>query len=700
MRYSIVLLLFAIVAIFSPDKLDTNREPAATSKSTEVSAQLIKNEINSLNDISIVASKYNLIESEYQGYLSKRFVENFITNDHLEETILIDGENEKTIVPLENIADELYGTKVSFKSLEFQGKSYGIVESIDRKNILTPVPVNGENEIVFLVDYNDSSPPHSPDPYRPILERHTLANQLNTKFFNNFVTDIFRGARKTTITKVVGWHRIQRKCTDTHYPGRPGNTGYMDKDDMRQLFYDRGIDHTKYDHVSIIVSCLQWHSWGDATLGKTLEFPDGHKISFAKSYVGFRRLNYGIATDPTPYLSPNKNFMRVFLHERVHAFGFGHSGGVDCGLNTVQFPCVGKTYGNPFDTMGSGVEVPALNADVMRRKEIRDESQYLTVDSPGIYEISPLLSKNPSDKIGIYIKSEFSNTPVYMLENRTAMSVDRALMLAEFSDVRNGITILSAIGNSMLGLKTKNSIYDSPLTKSPKFGTSLRFIDANPSSHNDLSESFYERSKLDAITRNNIFFDPITGIKIQILRPTFKTNKKGNIRFQLQYHADKRVCFKGQLVDQMGAIFLKKEKSKYSQSFGAQKNTVVYPGDEFRLKVISKRPNPLFCPRDRIEIKVLNPEVLEAFNEPRDPNGNPGTGVESGPGGPGHEGGGAFTIRKTVEDYNKLHDVSIILKTPSLSRTDKEIVLNIQYKNLRTDETSLIDFTIIYKPNK
>jgi hypothetical protein len=673
MKATIFLTFLSVLAVISSDRFKQNRVPASSSNS-KVSSKFISEHVDSISKLTVIATKYNLVQSEYQGVLSKRYAENFETNDHIEEDIIVDGDSVKPITLLRPVSEKFYGKEVLFKALEVNGKSHGFASLINNKDVSTPVPIDGENEIVFMVDYNDSSAP-SADGDRPILERHTLANHLNTKYFKNYVDDVFRGRRKTTITKVVGWHRVQRNCTDTHYPNRPGNTGYMDNDDMRQLFYDNNIDHTKYDHVSILVSCLQWHSWGDATLSKTLEFPDGHKISFSKSYVGSRRMYYGVASDPTPYLPPNKNFMRVFLHERIHAFGFFHSAGMDCGLSEEQFPCESQSYGNPYDTMGTGYQVASLNADLLRRHDIRDETQYLTIDSPGVYEISPLLSKNPTDKIGIYIKSEFSNDPVYMVENRTALSVDRYLMLPEFKQVRDGLALYSSVQNSKLPLKVRGDIYDHPQTKSPKFGSQLKFIDAKPSSHANLSENFIERSKYDAITRTNNFFDPITGIRIKVLRPSFSQSKNQKIKFQVDYLESKRVCYKGELKNQVGSLYIKKIKSKPSVS--ESKKTIVYPWDEFTLSVISKRPNPLYCPRDRIEVEVLNPEVLEEFVEPRDPNGGGiGTGFDGkassrGDGGPviGGDGGENLSIKKNFDDYKRMINVSRTLKTPSLART-------------------------------
>lgn len=213
--------------------------------------------------------------------------------------------------------------------------------------------------------------------------------------------------------------------------------------------------------------------------------------------------------------------------------------------------------------------------------------------------MNPLLAKHPEAKIGAYIASEFSNnTYVFMLENRTAFGVDSLMGQKPYLQVDKGLSIYSAIGPTLV------KEYGQWVTKSPTLGSTFRFID--PDNTNGLaSEDFMNRSIRDAITPENSFFDPITGIQIKVLSNYIM--KDGSLQFSVTYNEADRVCFKEKIIEQAGNVYFSKFNGggvTHSKTFT---DLTFKREEQLNIDFSTNMSNPMYCPRVKVEISVENP---------------------------------------------------------------------------------------------
>jgi hypothetical protein len=237
----------------------------------------------------------------------------------------------------------------------------------------------------------------------------------------------------------------------------------------------------------------------------------------------------------------------------------------------------------------------------MLKKNYKSSDQYLFIHEDGDYILNPLLAKHPEAKIGAYIESEFSNNQyVFMLENRTAVGVDALLEQKPYLQVDKGLSIYSAIGPTLV------KEYGQWVPKSPMLGGTFRFID--PDNTNGLAtEDFTNRSIRDALTPENSFFDPITGIQIKVL--SNYVMKDGSLQFSVTYNEADRVCFKEKIIEQAGNVYFSKFNGGGVNQSKTSTDLTFKRGEQLNIDFSTNMSNPMYCPRVKVEISVENPLV-------------------------------------------------------------------------------------------
>jgi hypothetical protein len=616
---------------------------------------------------------------EFSGTLSIEHVD-----DHQNERefnffkVIYKNGNERSINPIdESFASEFNGKEVEVTSINIEGESYAYIAETEGQRIPAP-PTTYEKSLLLLVDFNDSQAPFQYQDGRVTLSFENVKHNINNGHYARYLQDLFRET-KTKVTRVEDWYTFNRNCDDTYYPLNNGTIlgGHLSNEDVEEILDARGIDVSGYDNIDIIANCKLWTGWGVAG---TL-FVQGKRIKRSFVSQGNRRLHFGPADGVVPGYNFG-SFLAHFIHERLHTFGFGHARGTDCGDSEVLFPCDVLTYGNAFDVMGSGRRAHATNADVMKRKSLRDpQNNYLYISENGIYELDALQSDKRNAKLGAYIISPYSASPVFMVENRRGKKVDALIRNNEFHRVINGLTLYSAISTSSDGS-------DGEPISSPRFQTNLRMIDPNPNSF-EVGQTFLERTERDGITKRLPYFDPITGVRIEVL-DEFPMSRSEKVRFRVTFDDRSRECFKAVVAEQVGKPWIKKVNQTINTKT-TQGITKLNRGDIFEVMLRSFQSNELYCPRDLIEVKVLNAAEFEGwigspnyeemdedecnalpFGCPRDYN--------------------PLSFTTVMSDYNKVQSFAGQMKikqNPVLG----EHSLQVQFKNRRTNNTLVKNLT-------
>jgi hypothetical protein len=503
--------------------------------------------IETKSDLLNYAQKNRYGVKEFSGTLSIEHVDDHINEKEYNFFKVIDKNGrEKTINPIDQAyASEFNGKEIEVTSISVAGESYAYINEIETQRIPAP-PATHEKSLLLLVDFNDSQPPFDYQDDRITLTYENVKHNINNGHYARYLQELFRET-KTKVTRVENWYTFNRNCDDTSYPLNNGHIygGHLSNEDVEEILDARGIDVNNFDNIDIIANCKLWTGWGVA--GSL--FVHGKRIKRSFVSQGNRKLHFGPNNSVVPGYSYG-SFLAHFIHERLHTFGFGHARGTDCGESEVLFPCQTLTYGNSFDVMGSGRRAHAANADVMNRKGLRDsQNNYLYINENGIYELDALNSDGENAKLGAYILSPFSSTPVFMLENRRGKKVDALIRNYEFHKVINGLTIYSSISSSSDGS-------DGTEIRSPRFTSSLYMIDPNPSTF-EVGQTFLERTERDGITANQPYFDPITGVRVEVLSPMGRTSNE-KVRFRVTFDDRSRECFKAAVAEQVAKPWIKK----------------------------------------------------------------------------------------------------------------------------------------------
>lgn len=626
-------------------------------------------DIQTEEDLAKYIADHGKTPAVLEGRLQVAIAEDSESGFHDEKYFVFEGDVPIDVSILGASANEAAGLVdegVTLSGFEEEGTFFGLVtehsETASTKGTIDPS--TAERMLILLVDFNDSEPPVQYPNGRPVVEASTVAYHLNTGYYRDYEQQVFKNRIRTTASGVVDWQRQNGDCADFVLPGYPSAHGYLPPQQLIDIIQANNIDPTQYDVVGVISNCKTATGWGIASALSI----GGHVLHTASVNPNEGMLFFGNNDEPVPGFGRmsdgTPSFLKNFVHERAHNSGIMHADGLDCGDSEVLFPCNHEKYGNVFDTMGRGYVALSLNADLLRRNGLRDPQNFMEVSTAGEYEVAPLLSTGAGAMLGIYIRSEFSNTPVFMLENRTATGVDNELSAPEFSNVVDGLLISTALGTSSDG-STSGVV-------SPEWGQYFRIIDPDTSNGTGW---FPHRIKHDAITSTNTFFDPISGIEIAASAPL----PSGNVRFTVEYDEQRRVCYKGNLPEQVRQMYLLRNNGgsdpgndKTAEKVGEERATddpIFRSGDRFDLNTGTRLSvsNPMMCPRDDVRIRVLNPGVLDGWAV------NTST--------------GNFTFDMTSEDYDRSSHVEHFeVPAPELAPAG-DYILDVEYTNLRTNET-------------
>lgn len=691
MRFFILFTLFLFSCVDQPQVVDqTNMsstqakvEISDSQKSRAYLEQELINEVKTPNELEKFAQENHLQKEVISGTLQLRHTDLFEIGEHIDEYFLKTSSGLKKIQILADSEPEAKIDKqVTFNGVKLEGESYGLISVNSRKasNTINTNPVK-KRAVILLVRYNDSQEPSSWQGEKIPLTYENVREHLNHGFFPEYIDVLYQGdiSKQTNYVHVEDWYTFNRNCADTHYNNKPSAPGHLTDNEVIQILNERNVDLTNIDHISIILNCGKspWVGWGHAF---NLEV---NGKQYTRSFVsqGKNRLHFGKQSELQPGYSVS-SFMAHFIHERIHRLDgitIMHSNGLDCGDNFQLHPCKNVTYGNPFDVMGFGRYAMGLNAGMLKKHNMRSPDQFVEIHQPGIYEIDPVMSENSDAKIGFYIKSEFSQKPVFLVEHRGVGKIAKAMLAPEFEEVRNGLAIMSSISNS------------TPTT-SPVLGASNNFRSFDPqpmgppTGLSDIIIPYKERLQHDAISINNPFFDPVTGIGINVLEQ-IGVSKNQKLRFQVTIDEEKRVCFKERIAEQIGHPFLIKYQppvvsggAKEGRQASEVSDPILEPGDSFKIQMRTNQLNPLYCPREKLQVEVLNHEIGKSLIVIDEPSGGGGTNPTGNNG-----AGNPFEAIKYFRDYNKLNEFSTFTLLDDAPKGDHQVIF--KFTNPRTDES-------------
>lgn len=668
------LMGIAVFQYSNPNKVD--RQLASSKRVVSKRVFRLKKNVKNFKSLQRFSKRHNLSEMEFVGRLETDIAEDFNSNDFEQTYYIHDGRKRTQVHFLNEQHKELVGKEIQFNAVQLENKVYGIAKLDSNLSKRESIETKNETMLILLANFNDSNtPPHQWPDGKPVVEPTTLASHLNEGAFADYFKQVTQGRISNTVTRVEDWHTFDRNADELVHGGASNRVCYVTKSEIMNLLIEKGIDHTQFDNISVISNCYTFSNWGVAS---AMIFPDGHRVSLTHSSVGRFNLHLGNQDDLVPGWS--EKFLTLFTHERLHNYFIGHSKGLDCDNSSVLFPCEVNTYANPFDVMGRGRTSNALNADSLKKAGWRDNKlNFHHITKPGIYSIDPLLAQDGNAKIGAYIYSPFSNSnrPVYMVENRIDMGIDGALHNQDFADVINGLTLYTSIS-------TSRQTSSSQSLKSPSLdGFTFRIMDPKPGNY-PLAD-FPDRIKHDAITARNVYFDPITGIKI---KPLSKT-AADKLFFEVSYDDERRVCFKQRIAEQSGDVYIQNlnmpvfraQAKKLAATNQANVSIINNPtvilkhSHAFRFKVNTILSNPEMCPRDTIQVRIKDAaNTMEQWAMVKHANTDkPPRPI------PPH-------IEDLYVDYNNFNLLGSVFQVKEDAPLGS-YTLTVEYKNLRSKET-------------
>lgn len=710
--YFFTAVVFATSSYFVfKEKITSSKRSIASVKSDfNLQNNILKMNIKSTRDLEKVAKSKNLSRGSIEGLLHEEIVEDFKKHTIEKSIYVSDSYGNKQKIHLLNSQDRQFlGKRVQAQFIEDDNKLYSLIDK-SRFHYKTSRPkkkraILFKKMLLLLVEFDDTYYGIEGNETGAGLSGDKIVSTLNTGSFKQYFQEMTRGEVRNSITKYIGWKRLPGKGSDYLHYGYQNRRCFVPRDKIIEMIKEEGIDHRQFDNISIVSRCYKNWAWGVAS---SMTFPDGHRVTTSFSSVGRNWLHFASSSNPLPDWS--HFFVGLFTHERLHNFGIGHASGIDCGQSKVLFPCKSVTYANPYDIMGVGYSANAMNAHSLAEKGWRDKkTNFLHIRKPGIYHINPLLDQNRRARIGAYIYSPFTEDkerPVFMLENRTARGVDIDLARLEFNNVLNGLTLYSSISDTY-----------GRSDRSPYIGGSkMRLVDTDPSNY--VTNSFHDRVKFDAIHLKKSYFDPITGIGIEVLpnRPIRRRGRRRlrrfgrryrrgpylqspwrpGVTFRVTYSKRKRACFKQRVGQQVSRAYLHKEGLSIGNDIKYRK-VRLRNGEQFSFKFDTHLTNMMMCPRDKVEVSILNSKyVLSSWAKIAPPL------VEDWSGGSiGNEQTIPEKYIRNVSDYEGSHFLTTRLQVKEDAIPGRYRV-PVQYRNVRSGERmkSFIEVHIGQVPDK
>lgn len=594
---------------FQTSQVSSSRSIASI-KSKSVAKQ--KPRFSNLKETVRYIEKNQLDQIEFSGKLIVENIDFYEDQIHLEKFYLLNGKQRIRINPV-NKGDlhKLAGLQVSATGWQDSSGTNSVFLSSRLAQGPKVLAARVEKMLVILANYSDSVPLSPRPDGLELVHKSTLANFLNTKSFRTYFNEMYQGRIANVVTKVEDY-TFNRKCADKPLGGHPGADGYVDHVDLKQIFRDLNLDPYQYHNVSVISNCATGFAWGIASMANV----DESYLTTSHLTISPDGFFYGTADNTVPYLPsfPKYSFMDGLLHERLHNYGIGHANGLDCGNNPLLYPCAFIVYGNPFDVMGRRRASFHLNADLLRRNDVRPEKQFLTITKPGTYSIDPLASKGANSIIGAYIKvPEVPNTPVFMVEHRTAIGMDKTLIDPETSEIPKGLLLYSAIEPT----GGDSAVY---------YGYEFRLIDPYPRPGQPVTIPFLDRVRTQPVVKAKPFFDPMTGVRISIVKTppvllahadqiagrlsaqTMQVQQK--MTFKVEFDEKARICFKAKIKDSVEPFSI--IVNDYD-IYGSEDIPVMQAGDTFNIRANTHQSDNVVCPREKMFSTISQAKKLNCW---------------------------------------------------------------------------------------
>lgn len=601
--YALALVATGIVAHVSWKHVSS--DPArdiASRYAKKIHASNIK--LDSLEKVQSYVQEHDLYEVEYQGMLIKEDADFFHTSFHVERYFV---ENHRERIQIEPTNPEklssLIGKEVLVSGWKDQNtdRNFGFV-SRDKDLVLENAPlsnkassVKAEKIIIVLADYLDSVPrPQSPN----YVNANNIAEFLNTKTFQTFFDFHYQGKIRNKVTKVVEY-KFARNCEDKKFPGHPNAWGYVDYDDINQVFRDLKLDEKDFTNVSVFSNCNWTGAWGVASgVNINGKYLTSSNLTLWPSYY-----TYGSPENNVPYLptyDESWSFLSVYIHERLHNFGHPHANGLECGITPLLVSCTHKEYHNPFDVMGGMYPGFQVNAHQMNTLKILPESKFLTITTPGIYTISSL-DNFKQGPIAAYIKIPEIHEPVFMVEHRVPAGFNQNLIKPKYKDIIRGLLLYSSIN---------------PYYGYADYSTQFRIIDPYPTIRNRSLPTFNDRVSSRGILPEMDYFDPLTGVTIKVLQT--ESGKNGStITFKVDFDSQKRDCLKTSLRNIVSDFNFEVNTVQFS----SDDIVTVRPRDTLNIRARIQQIEPTYCPKIKFKTSVknttmLSPWINDKYNPP------------------------------------------------------------------------------------
>lgn len=392
---------------------------------------------------------------------------------------------------------------------------------------------------VFLVKFADPSPQSvldsiGLDPTYLSIPPQDIGNQLfdrNQGQFQKFFSEMTHG-QVTYTGNVFGWYTMPGSGSDAEYQGtlggctiRPYSSSSLTASDQQafetklQAMIDYyGVDMSQYNTITILTQCDAYGNIGGYASSNTVLF-NGNQYYYAEIKGHPTRFAFAGPSSYTNF----PQYVGVLMHEIGHTFGLLHSNALNCDDKTIWSGCSNVEYGNPFSKMGYTWSGGIYDWVKQRQAGWLSAYQILQIDSPGSYYIDNLQTQGGT--VGAYVNYPGSDLRLFALEHRSAEGFDSYLQNSAFDDVRNGLLLYARA----------KSLFDSPFFGTYIFqsgDTPMRIVDSHPT-----SDGMPDDIQHDAITANNPFEDPLTGVSINVTNVT-----PDGIYFDVDYDLQPQYC--------------------------------------------------------------------------------------------------------------------------------------------------------------
>ncbi len=548
----------------------------------------------------------------------------------------------------ESLVNEKVTYKTSNKSLDLDvSATRPITESVSsresRENIgrdVTPRPGVGTREgkaAVFLVNF-ESNERQIPVPLQNPRDIEDYLFDERKGQFQKFFSEVSHG--KVSYTgDVFGWYTMPGYGSDAAYQGYlgPCTVPYSSLQNMVN-----NINIADYNTIIILSRCGDYGTIGG--YASEIEF-SGQEYYFTEIKGHPTRFDFTGSSDYVNYPS----YVGILNHEIGHTFGLGHSNSLDCDEKTVWSDCSISYYGNAFDTMGYPDGARAYNYRQQLKLGWINSDNVLVINQPGSYHLDNL--QTPGGVVGaqIYMPNRTA-PPIFGLEHRKAEGVDSKLQDTYlFGNIPNGLLLYTAVNPDN---------YQDP-NATPFYINNYSWNIADP--HPEAGLGIYQDLHYDAITETNGFYDPVTGIGINVTGVT-----ADGIDFNVYYDFSNSVCNPNISIDDV---------------INVSASTGVISSSTFSIQLDWNLSGDSMCPWKKYELNVPDAMTSEWITNETTFTGNPGNTFYAVSQSPGTH---SLTAMIPGGTLSGLHELIFIIKDLD-TLEEKEFIVPINYVNLVED---------------